>query len=151
MSYLPPEIPVPRPTVDDAPFWQACQERRLVIRHCDSCAHFFHPPMPCCPRCGSFEVSWKPVSGHGTIYTYTVGYQAVHPALKGHGPYNVSVILLDDADDVRLVTNVIDVAPAELRIGMPVKVCFEEAGDGTLLPRFRRADAAPTNISGSTQ
>ena len=141
MSYMPAGIPAPRPTTDDAPFWQACQERRLVIRHCDNCQHFFHPPLPTCPRCGSFTLSWKPVSGSGTVYTYTVGHQAVHPALKDHGPYNVSVVLLDDADDVRIVTNIVDVAPEDLHIGMPVTVCFEEAGDGTLLPRFRRAEA----------
>jgi uncharacterized OB-fold protein len=141
MSYLPAGIPAPRPTVDDAPFWQACQDRRLVIRHCDSCERFFHPPLPACPRCGAMTLGWKPVSGNATVYTYTIGHQPVHPALEGHGPYNVSVVLLDDADDVRLVTNVVDVAPDELHIGMPVTVCFEEAGDGTLLPRFRRADA----------
>ncbi len=146
MSYLPAGIPAPRPTVDDAPFWQACQEQRLVIRHCGGCGRFFHPPMPCCPRCGSMDVSWQPVSGRGTIYTWTVAHQAVHPALKGHGPYNVSVVLLDDADDVRLVTNVVDVPPNGLHIGLPVEVCFEDAGDGTLLPRFRRA-----NREGSTQ
>lgn len=151
MSYLPTGIPAPHPTVDDAPFWQACQERHLVIRHCDSCARFFHPPMPCCPRCGSFELSWKPVSGRGTVYTYTVGHQAVHPALKDHGPYNVAVILLDDADDVRLVTNVVDVAPQDLRIGLPVAVCFEQAGDGSLLPRFRRADATLPHPAGSAR
>jgi uncharacterized protein len=141
MSYLPTGVPSPRPTVDDAPFWRACQDRRLVIRHCDSCHRFFHPPLPTCPRCGSFEVSWSPVSGRGTVYTYTVVHQGVHAALKGHGPYNVSVVLLDDADDVRLVTNVVDASPPDLRIGLPVEVCFEETGDGAVVPRFRRADA----------
>ena len=138
MSYLPTGMPIPKPTPDDAPFWAACQQRRLVIRHCDGCGHYFHPPMPCCPRCGSVSVSWKPVSGRGTVFTWTVGHHPVHPALKGHPPYNVSVVLLDDADDVRLVSNVVDVAPDELRIGLPVTVCFEDAGDGTLLPRFRK-------------
>ncbi|WP_158937336.1 Zn-ribbon domain-containing OB-fold protein [Burkholderia sp. S171] len=138
MSYLPTGMPVPEPGPEDAPFWQACQDQQLKIRFCDNCSRHFHPPLPSCPRCGSMHVSWRELSGNGTIFTYSVGYHAVHPALKGHPPYNVSVVLLDDADDVRLVTNIVDVPPDELSIGMPVTVCWEDAGNGTLLPRFRR-------------
>lgn len=137
MSYLPEGMPSPHATIDDAPFWQACQERRLVIRHCESCHQFFHPPLPVCQKCGSSHLSWRPVSGRGTVYSYTIGHYAVHPSLKAHGPYNVAVVLLDDADDVRLVSNVVDAEPPVLKIGLPVTVCFEPAGDGTLLPRFR--------------
>lgn len=137
MSYLPAGLPSPHATIDDAPFWQACQEQRLVIRHCESCHQFFHPPLPFCQKCGSANLTWKPVSGHGTVYSYTIGHYAVHPSLKGHAPYNVSVVLLDDADDVRLVSNVVDAEPPALKIGLPVTVCFEASGEGTLLPRFR--------------
>ncbi|NMM03901.1 thiolase [Paraburkholderia sp. RP-4-7] len=138
MTYLPSGMPAPEPGPEDAPFWQACQDKTLKIRFCHDCTRYFHPPMPGCPRCGSMDLGWKEVSGNGTVFTYTIGHHAVHPALKGHGPYNVSVILLDDVDDVRLVSNVIDVPPEELSIGMPVTVCFEPAGNGMLLPRFRR-------------
>lgn len=137
MSYLPDGMPSPQPNLDDAPYWHACQEMRLVIRHCDDCNAFFHPPMPRCPRCGGAEVTWRAVSGAGTVYTYSIGHHAVHPALRQAGPYNVVVVLLDGADDVRIVSNLIDVAPEDLRIGLPVEVCFEAATDGTLLPRFR--------------
>jgi uncharacterized OB-fold protein len=145
MTYLPSGMPVPEPSSEDAPFWEACQNRRLKIRHCESCSHFFHPPMPGCPHCGSMQVGWKEVSGNGTLFTYSIGYHAVHPALKGHPPYNVSVILLDDAGDVRLISNVVDVPPDQLEIGMPVTVCWEEASNGALLPRFKRRAAAATN------
>lgn len=139
MSYLPEGMPSPHPTVDDAPFWAACQEKRLVVRRCESCLKCFHPPLPTCPNCASTQLSWQPVSGRGTVYTYTIGHHAVHPALKGHPPYNVSIVLLDDADDVRLISNVVDVAPADMYIGLPVEVCFEPSSEGPLLPRFKKA------------
>lgn len=138
MSYLPKDMPSPIPTVDDAVFWQACQEERLVVRRCKTCAKFYHPPLPTCPNCGSPDVTWEQVSGFGTVYTYTIGHHAVHPALKGHAPYNVSIVLLDDADDVRLISNVVDVPNEEMHIGLPVEVHFEPAGNGQMLPRFRR-------------
>ena len=149
MSYLPEGMPSPHPTVDDAPFWQACQEKRLVIRRCEDCRLFYHPPLPTCPHCGSAHVHWKPVSGRGTVYSYTIGHHAVHPSLKGHSPYNVSVVLLDDADDVRLITNVVDVPPEQMAIGLPVEVCFEPSGEGQMVPRFKRRASADTT-SGAT-
>ena len=83
-------------------------------------------------------MGWKEVSGEGAVFTYTVAYHAVHEALKGFGPYNV-VVLLDGADEVRLVSNLVDVAPADIRIGMPVSVHWDALDNGMVLPRFRKA------------
>lgn len=138
MSYLPQGMPVPEPSSEDAPFWNACLEGKLLIRHCQDCQKHFHPPMPGCTHCGSTNVDWREVSGNGSIFTYTVIHHPAHSVLKGHPPYNVSVVLLDDADDVRVISNVIDVPPSELSVGMPVSVCFEDAGNGMMLPRFKR-------------
>jgi uncharacterized OB-fold protein len=60
------------------------------------------------------------------------------PSLQDRVPYNVSVVTLDDAPGVRLVTNVIDVTAAELAIDLAVELVWEAAGEQTL-PRFRRA------------
>ncbi|CAG9266077.1 Putative small subunit of thiolase DitF [Paraburkholderia unamae] len=144
MAYLPAGMPTPQPTRDDAPFWDACKRGALTIRHCDACGRFSHPPMPACPHCASTQLGWQEVSGNGTVYTYTVSHHPTHSALKGHGAYNVAVVLLDDADDVRLVTNIVDVAPQDLRIGLPVRVVWETVDDGCVVPRFRRRDDVPS-------
>jgi uncharacterized OB-fold protein len=146
VSYLPSGMPSPEPSPEDAPFWQACRERKLLIRHCNACQQFFHPPMPSCPHCGSTDVDWKEVSGEGTVFSYTVAHHAVHKALKGHGPYNIVVVMLNDADDVRLVSNLVDSTPADIRIGMPVTVYWDEVENGMFLPRFRKATTAQPNI-----
>ncbi len=138
MSYLPAGMPAPQASQDDAPFWEGCNQKKLVIRHCDSCRRFFHPPAPACPRCASTLVSWKEVSGKGTVFTYTIGHHAVHSSLKGHKPYNVSIVLLDAADDVRLVSNVVDVEPQDMKIGLPVSIFWDEISMGVYLPRFKK-------------
>jgi uncharacterized OB-fold protein len=38
---------------------------------------------------------------------------------------------------VRLVSNIVDVAPSDVTIGMPVHVDFSLISDGWLLPVFR--------------
>lgn len=79
--------------------------------------------------------------GTGSVYTFTIVHHAAHPALKDTVPYNVSIMLLDGADDVRLISNVVDVPPEDMAIGLRVRVAWEEAAEGRILPRFRR-DAA---------
>ena len=142
MTYLPPGLPVPQPSPEDGPFWDACRQRRLSIRHCKSCQKFFHPPTPSCPHCGSVDVDWRDVSGTGTVFSYTVAHHAVHKALKGHGPYNVVVVQLDGADDVRLVSNLVDAGTDDIRIGEPVSLFWDAIENGMFLPRFRRAAQA---------
>ena len=101
--------------------------------------------MPSCAHCGSTDVGWEEVSGRGTVFSYTVAHHAVHKALKGHTPYNVVVVMLEGADDVRLVSNLVDTDPADLRIDMPVTVHWEAVEGGMVLPRFRRSD--PTSLT----
>lgn len=150
MAYLPAGMPTPQPSRDDVPFWDACKRHALTIRHCEACGRFSHPPMPACPHCASTQVGWREVSGNGTVYTYTISHHATHAALKGYGAYNVAVVLLDDADDVRLVTNIVDVAPRDLRIGLPVEVVWDEVDGGFVLPRFgKRGEVAPGQKQGA--
>src|SRR5437762_1098164 len=62
-------------------------------------------------------------------------------ALAVRVPYNVALVELPDAGGVRLVSNVIDVQPGELHVGLAVEVVFEDLEDVTL-PRFRPARCA---------
>lgn len=141
MTYLPKETPLGQQTPDEAPFWAACQRRELRIQRCASCGLHRHPPGPVCPRCHSMASEWHLVPGTGTVFTYTVVHHAVHPVLKAAVPYNVAVILLDEADDVRLVSNVVDTREG-LTIGQRVELVWEEVDEGRLLPRFRLLGAA---------
>jgi uncharacterized OB-fold protein len=77
------------------------------------------------------------VSGRGTVFSHATVHRAFLPGLETAVPYVVAVVALDDAPGVRLVSNVIDVDPAAVRIGLPVEVCFEDVGEGVTVPRFR--------------
>jgi hypothetical protein len=138
MAYLPNDMPAPTPTLDNEAWWQACRRRELVFQSCSSCAALRHPPSPICPRCHAFDHDWQESAGRGRVYSFTWVHHVYLPGLKDRVPYNVAVIVLDDAPGVRLVSNVVDVAPAELRVDLAVELVWEEAGEFTL-PRFRKA------------
>jgi uncharacterized OB-fold protein len=118
------------------PFWQAAKAGTLTACQCAKCGQFRMPPTPFCPECQSTEVNWPQLSGKGTIYSFAI----VHgfPGIPDITLVPV-VVELDDAPGARLVTNVIDVDPAAVEIGMPVEVTFSDIADGWKLPIFRPA------------
>jgi uncharacterized OB-fold protein len=140
-TYLPAGIVDLRPDEVSEGFWESCARRQLSIQQCDHCQTFRHLPTPTCPKCHSFDFHYEPVSGKGTIYSYTIAHHPVHPALEGALPYNVVLVTLDDAP-VRLISNLIGAADEEIKIGMPVEVAWEEPKPGVVIPRFRPSGAA---------
>ena len=68
-------------------------------------------------------------------------HHAAVPPLAGEIPYNIVVVELDDAPGARLISNVLDVDPSDVSVGMRVEVAWDEAGPDVVLPRFRRARA----------
>lgn len=138
MSYLPADFAVPNALPHELAFWEYCERRELRIQQCLDCGRFRHPPQPVCARCRSTRAQWTQVSGDGEVYTYTIVHHAATPALREALPYNVAIVLLEGADDVRLTSNVVDVSPEEMRVGLRVKLVWESAG-GRSLPRFKKA------------
>jgi uncharacterized OB-fold protein len=133
--------PLPVPTPETKPFWDAARRHQLVLPFCRPCGAFFFYPRAACPRCLSPDLDWRPVSGRGTLHTFTI----VQRGQKGFPlstPYVLAVVEL--AEGPRMMTNLVDVEPdpAKLRIGMPVEVTFADATPEVGLPHFRPAGAA---------
>jgi uncharacterized protein len=134
----PPQRLVPSPTGTSRAFWTGGADGQLLIQRCRSCGRFFHPPGPVCWRCRSTDVGPEPVSGRARVAAFTINRQAWIPTFPP--PYVVAMVELADEPDVRLVTNVVDIAPEAVEVGMEVEVFFEEWGEGDArvwLPLFR--------------
>ena len=133
----PPGLPLPQPTGEALPFFTALKESRLVIQRCAACGTLSHPPRAMCGTCQGTAFEWEPMRGQGEVYSYAVTHQAVHPAFVDHTP--MATVEVELAEGPRLVSNLVDVPPDEVRIGLAVEVVFEEVSDGVVLPLFRRA------------
>ena len=119
----------------DRSFWTGGRDGRLSIQRCGSCRRWVHPPIEGCPACGG-ALAFEPVSGHGTLFTFTVNLQQFHPDVPP--PYVIAIVELDEQADLRLPTNVVNCDPESLWCGMPVRVLFERNGD-VFLPVFEPA------------
>jgi uncharacterized OB-fold protein len=124
-------MPPPNPLT--AGFWEAARRHELVIQRC-VCGRYRHYPQPLCPECYSGDWSWVPVSGKGTIYTFTVTHRPFHPAWAEHTPYVVATVELPEG--VRMVSDLPPEDTEAVRIGAPVEVFFDDH-EAVTLPRFR--------------
>jgi len=132
-------FPIPHVGDDNRDFWTGGRAGELRIIRCNDCGYYIHPPSPRCPKCLSENVEPTPVSGRGTVYTYTVNRRAWSPGLEV--PYVIAIVQLDEQPDLRLMTNIVGCPADEVEIGMPVSVEFREQGEASV-PVFRRADDA---------
>ena len=115
-------------------FFEAAKDGRLLVQRCTSCDEHQFYPRKICIHCGSFAVEWVQASGKGTVHTYTVIHQQGMPGWRDEVPYVAAIIDLEEG--VRMTSNVVDVQPADVSIGMAVEVTFVDEGLYTL-PRFR--------------
>jgi uncharacterized OB-fold protein len=134
-----PGLPLPDVRFETEPFWTGGERGELLIDRCDDCGLWLHPPKPVCRRCLSRSVTPVAVCGLGTIYSYTVNYQAWIPGVPV--PYTLAIIELDEDPGLRVSTRVSGVDPADVHIGLRVQVTFEHYED-VWLPCFTPAPAA---------
>jgi uncharacterized OB-fold protein len=118
-------------------FYAWCKQNELRFQRCTACGTWRHVPREMCAACGSWQWEWARSSGRGKVFTWTVIARALHPAFQNDTPYAPVVIEMDEG--VRLLSQVVDCAPDQLRIGMPVEVVFDAVTSEITLPKFRRA------------
>jgi uncharacterized OB-fold protein len=123
---------------DTAFFWNGLREHKLLIQRCTECTALRHPPRPMCPSCRSLQWDAVESSGRGAVYSYVLPMQPQFPFFD----YPYIVALVELAEGVRLVSNLTDVEPSDVTVGMPVEVYYRafDGADGDLvLHQFRPA------------
>lgn len=132
-----PSRPLPNlKDLDTRAFWRATKDKRLTYQQCGDCGALVFHPRRHCTGCLGGTLQWRISAGLGAVYTYSIVRQSYHPFFRQQAPYAVAWIDLDEGP--RLVSNLVGVAdPArDIKIGMRVKVCWEEH-ETLCLPLFQ--------------
>jgi uncharacterized OB-fold protein len=116
------EMAIPR-------FWREIGSRyNLIGTKCGNCGKVDFPPRAICPECGRKSVGRMErirLGGKGAVVTYTVIHDA--PAqFEIQKPYVMAIVEMDEG--VRLTSQIIDVRPEEVKIGMRVQATFRKLG-----------------------
>lgn len=125
----------PLRTRDTAFFWEAVDRGELVIQRCDDCNALRHPPAPMCPGCQSLAWRAQPMSGRGRVHSFTVVHQPAVPPFV----YPNAIALIELEEGVRVLSQLVDIDPADIALDLPVTVSFETVEEGLVLPLFRPA------------
>jgi len=136
------------PDPDTREWWEATRQRKYLVRQCNQCGHKWFPPnIPACSKCTSMDIGWFETAGKGVIHSYVVVVQPIVGAFVGAVPYVVAVIELDDCKEedgtVTRVAGVMINDEAEVAIGLPCSVLFEETNDPRIvMPRWHVSGTA---------
>lgn len=134
--------PLPVKTPTSAPFWDALAQHRIVIQYSPSTQDYVFYPRVLAPRTLADDLQWREISGMGTLYSFTVARRPVGPHFADAVPQLLAVVEWDEGP--RFSTEIVDVAPDELSVGMRVRPVFCDypdafAGAGVTMLRYTRA------------
>jgi hypothetical protein len=133
--------PLPVPDESSAPFWSAAAEHILTVARCGQCGQFTMPPDVACPHCHTSDPRFEftPVSGRGTVRSWTVVRQAFLPGFGDDLPFVLVDVELVEQPELRLIGRLLDGVGADLHIGDAVVVGFEDLAPDVAVPAFELA------------
>ncbi len=128
----------PVPNEFDKPFYDACNEERLVLQHCPNCNRLQFPPRGMCANCYNNALEWREVTGRGHIQSHVVVHDSPVSTLIPDQPFNVALISLDDEPEVIMYSHLPGVPVDEVPTGAAVEVIFETTpATGQKVPEWK--------------
>ena len=134
-------MPKPSPIPDEIskPYWDACNEDRLVMQACKTCDLMHYPPKRACDNCGSGDnLEWRQVSGRGRVHGYGVMYDCRVRALQGDQPFNIALVELEEDPAILMYSHLPGTPVDNVPVGATVQVEFEVTPTtGQKVPEWR--------------
>ena len=117
-----PSVP---PTPGSEPYWEGTKQGKLLLKWCNDCGKPHYYPRGICPHCFSDKLEWREAKGTGEVYTYSI----MHASKQ---PYVIAYVTLEEG--VSMMTNIVDCAHDQVKIGQKVKVVYKPMEGGGKLP-----------------
>lgn len=124
----PRTLRAPEVNPESKPFWDAANEGRLLIKHCNACGENHYYPRSNCPLCGSGDTEWLESEGKGEIYSLSTMRRGPN------APYTLAYVTLDEGPAV--ITNIDTQDHDALAIGQRVTVKWTASEGGAPYPMF---------------
>lgn len=124
--------PKSRATPDTRPYWDALEQRKLLLHRCRDCGKAHHYPRAHCPFCFGGNLAWEEASGRGSVYSYSVMHRA-------DPPYVMAYIELEEGPVI--MSNLVDTPFDKIKIGAAVTVDFVSSpGSDLTIAVFKQSD-----------
>lgn len=131
--------PLPKKQPENAPLWEGMAAHEFHVPQCDDCGAWNWVPYPACRDCLSENLSWKQLSGLGTLFTYTIIHRGIGDFQKDV-PYVTGLVQMETPGghrDVIVLGNVVGIPHDKIEVGMPLKMIFNDIeGEDVTLWQF---------------
>jgi len=166
-EWLDADLVIPENDAPNREFFEQQGGGQLKLPKCNDCEMLHYPPRTMCPDCRSTDISYQAVSGKGTIHTYVILSEPIHPAFHPYPNTPIALIELDEQCGVsggngdrskqpaadralRLVGNIVRddgsfEHPGEVAVNKRVQVKIIDLGDGLGLPQWQLSDEPPAD------
>ncbi len=121
------ERPMPLPTPVSQPYWDGLRRHEVWIQYSPSLGRYVFYPRVLAPGTLADDLEWRQISGAGTLVSFAVAERPVAPQFADAVPHLLAIVEWDEGP--RFATELVDVAPEELEVGMPVTPVFVDVGD----------------------
>jgi uncharacterized OB-fold protein len=137
--------PLPQKQPENAPLWEGLTQREFRAPRCNNCGAWNWVPYPACRECLSEDLTWTPLSGNGTLFTYTIVHRGLG-AFHKDVPYVVALVEMElppgGKRAVIVLGNIVGVPHDDLHVGMPLKMTFKDIeGEDVTLWEFTAREA----------
>ena len=110
-------------------YWREAKYRyRLIGSRCPKCGAIYFPRRSLCVKCGSRELEEYKLSEKGKLLSYTVIREDAPAGFERQTPYIVGLVELEDG--VKILSQIVDVFPEDLEVGIPVEMVFRKVKEG---------------------
>lgn len=123
--------PLPLPTPTSAPYWDGLRRHEVWCQFSPSLDAYVFYPRVLAPGTLADDLQWRRISGAATLVSFAVAQRPVAPQFADAVPHLLGVVQWPEGP--RLATELVDVDPEELRIGMALTPVFVDHPDITLL------------------
>lgn len=131
--------PLPTITQDSEEFWASTHDHAMKMQKCSRCGMFRFYPGLACHSCASLDFTWEPISGNGTIHSWTVLERARGNPFENQVP--ITIALVELAEGPIITTNLTGFDAREPEIDEPVTLEYEDVDDEVTLYVFRPENA----------
>jgi uncharacterized OB-fold protein len=115
-------LPIPEPTPVSRPFWEGLAQHRILVQYSPSLGRYVFYPRTLSPGTLADDLEWREIDGAGVLYTFTIARRPTGPPWADAVPQLLAVVQWDAGQ--RISTELVDIDPSEIRIGMRVRPVF---------------------------
>jgi uncharacterized protein len=124
---IPMSRPMPLATPTSRPYWGGLRRHEIWCQYSPSLDGYVFYPRVLAPGTLADDLQWRQISGNGTLVSFTVAERPVAPQFADAAPRVLAVVQWDEGP--RFATELVNVDPAAIAVGMPVVPVFVDYPD----------------------